>query len=54
MYAIRSYYADRAIELAQQAGICLVGYVRGDNLNIYSHPERLELPASQRKIAGVV
>jgi len=51
--ASRTSPTDRAIELAEQAGICLVGYVRGDNLNIYSHPERLELPASQRKIAGV-
>jgi len=30
-----------AIELAREAGITLVGFARGDNLNIYSHPERV-------------
>jgi len=51
--ASRTSPTDRAIELAQQAGICLVGYVRGENFNIYSHAERLELPSPQRKLAGV-
>jgi FdhD protein len=31
-----------AIELAQQCGITLVGFVRGDSFNIYTHPERIE------------
>lgn len=30
-----------SVELAKRLGITLIGYVRGDDYNIYSHPERL-------------
>ena len=30
-----------AIELAQEINLTLVGFARGDNLNIYTHPQRL-------------
>ncbi|MFZ2088007.1 MAG: formate dehydrogenase accessory sulfurtransferase FdhD [Desulfobaccales bacterium] len=30
-----------AIELAQELNLTLVGFARGNNLNIYTHPERL-------------
>ena len=30
-----------AVELAQQAGLTLVGFVRGRTMNIYTHPERV-------------
>ena len=30
-----------AIDLAQEAGVTLVGFVRGDGFNIYAHPERI-------------
>ncbi|MRD48036.1 formate dehydrogenase accessory sulfurtransferase FdhD [Caenimonas koreensis DSM 17982] len=30
-----------AIDVAQQAGLCLIGFARGDNLNIYTHAERV-------------
>jgi FdhD protein len=30
-----------AVDLARDAGITLVGFARGDSLNIYTHPERI-------------
>jgi FdhD protein len=32
-----------AIDLAVDTGMTLVGFVRGDGFNIYSHPQRVEL-----------
>jgi FdhD protein len=31
-----------AIELAEQYGVTLVGFIRGDGFNIYAHPHRIE------------
>ena len=30
-----------AIDLAQESGITLCGFVRGQSFNIYAHPERI-------------
>ena len=32
-----------AIDLAADTGITLVGFVRGDNFNVYAHPRRVEM-----------
>jgi FdhD protein len=31
-----------AIELATACGVTLVGFIRGDSFNIYTHPERIQ------------
>jgi FdhD protein len=33
-----------AVELARDVGITLVGFLRGDGCNVYTHQERIELP----------
>jgi len=40
--ASRSSPTDRAISLAQELGITLIGYVRGNRLSVYSHTERVQ------------
>jgi FdhD protein len=30
-----------AIDLAEECGITLIGFLRGQNFNIYAHPERV-------------
>ena len=37
-----------AIDLAREAGITLVGFVRGDGCNVYTHPARLRSSPSPR------
>lgn len=39
----RSAPTDRAIELAKRVGVTLVGFVRGKRMNIYTHPQRIEI-----------
>jgi FdhD protein len=33
-----------SIEMAEEAGITLIGYARGRKFNIYTHPERIKIP----------
>ena len=39
----RAAPTDKAVELAKKIGITLVGFVRGERMNIYTHPERIEV-----------
>jgi len=39
----RAAPTDLAIKLAKREGITLVGFVRGERMNIYTHPERIEV-----------
>jgi FdhD protein len=34
-----------AIDLAERSQIALAAFVRGRNLNVYTHPERIDGPA---------
>jgi len=39
----RAAPTDLAIKLAKKMGTTLVGFVRGERMNIYTHPERIEV-----------
>jgi FdhD protein len=38
--------SDLAVEAAEQLGMTLVGFLRGDGFNVYSHPERVSVRAA--------
>lgn len=44
--ASRTSPTGTAVKMAVEAGITMIGYVRADRFDIYSHPERLELVAA--------
>ena len=37
-----------AVELADEVGMTLVGFLRGDTMNVYTHPHRVSLPTPTR------
>ncbi|MBT0665113.1 formate dehydrogenase accessory sulfurtransferase FdhD [Geobacter pelophilus] len=43
LIASRTSPTDKAVQLCDDAGITLIGYVRGGKFTVYSHPERLHL-----------
>ena len=43
LMASRTSPTDKAVELCEQAGITLVGYLRSSSMDIYSHPQQLKL-----------
>lgn len=53
LIASRTSPTDMAVRMAEEAGITLVGYLRGENFEVYTHPQRIAVPMSADKIAGV-
>jgi FdhD protein len=53
LIASRTAPTDAAIALCAEAGIVLVGYLRGQRYEVYTHAERLTLPAKNERIAGI-
>ena len=47
LIASRTSPTDKAIDLCEQAGITLVGYLRGSSMEIYSHSQQLHLSAGR-------
>lgn len=39
--ASRSAPTDLAVEIAKMSGVTLVGFIRGDSMNIYTNPQRI-------------
>jgi FdhD protein len=46
--ASRSAPTGLAIHIAELSGITLIGFVRGDSLNIYSHAHRLKISSTEQ------
>ncbi|MGE4580191.1 MAG: formate dehydrogenase accessory sulfurtransferase FdhD [Desulfuromonadales bacterium] len=51
--ASRTSPTDMAVRLSEQAGICLIGYVRGETMEIFSQARRLRLQGGEQRLAGV-
>lgn len=54
LVASRTSPTDKAIALCKQTGISLVGYLRGESLEIFCNPQQLELSADTHPAAGIV
>jgi FdhD protein len=52
LIASRTSPTDMAVRLCQEAGITLIGYLRGESFEVYAHPEGLLAPRHER-IPGV-
>jgi FdhD protein len=53
LLASRTSPTDQAIKLCEQAGITLIGYLRGESLEIYSHPQQLIIVTGKQRIPGI-
>lgn len=53
LIASRTSPTDKAIALCEQAGITLVGYLRGNSMEVYSLPQQLQLSNASEKISGI-
>lgn len=53
LIASRTSPTDMAVKLCEQAGICLIGYMRGGTFSVYAHPEMIDYTTEADKIDGV-
>lgn len=53
LIASRTSPTDKAIHLSREAGITLIGYLRGKEMEIYTHPQKLEFSCRQDRIPGI-
>ncbi|WP_051309570.1 formate dehydrogenase accessory sulfurtransferase FdhD [Desulfogranum japonicum] len=53
LVASRTSPTDKAITLCEQAGITLVGYVRGQNMDVFTHPHQLSVSNEEERITDV-
>jgi len=52
LIASRTSATDMAVRICDEAGIPLIGYVRGSKFTVYAHHGRLALPAESRRLPG--
>jgi FdhD protein len=52
LIASRTSPTEAAVELARQAGITLIGYLRGESFEVYTHPGQLALRSTSGIIPG--
>lgn len=53
LIASRTSATDKAIELCEQAGITLIGYLRGEALEVYSRPQQLQIATGKERLSGI-
>ena len=53
LLASRTSPTDKAIDLCDQAGITLIGYLRGSGLEIYTHWQQLLISGEAERIPGI-
>jgi FdhD protein len=53
LIASRTSVTDKAIALCEQAGITLIGYLRGESLEVYTHAQQLQIVTATTPVAGV-
>jgi FdhD protein len=41
MVVSRTAPTTRALEIAQRTGMTVIGFMRGERFNVYTHPERI-------------
>ncbi len=53
LIASRTSPTETAVRMADEAGITLIGYVRADRFDLFTHHERMEIAKPEEKVQGV-